>query len=157
VGRSGNAGFAREGTAFDKEISQSGFLAGYSPAAAGILTMLASPGDGGMVSTSTGAALVALGTAILSNALNNLPLALIVAAAFRQIDPLDALRLVAGAIVGIDLGPNLTTVGAFSMMLWVMLLRRRGLDVSAAAYARVGLLLTLPALLAAMLALILVG
>lgn len=66
-------------------------------------------------------------------------------------------RLVAGAIGGIDLGPNLTTVGAFSTMLWVMLLRRRGLDISAAAYARVGLLLTPPALLAAMIALVLIG
>jgi arsenical pump membrane protein len=96
---------------------------------------------------------VALGTALLSNVVNNLPMALIVAAAFEQIDPAAASQMVAGAIVGIDLGPNLTTVGSFATMLWLMLLRRRGLDISGRAYARVGLLVTPPALLAAMLAL----
>jgi Na+/H+ antiporter NhaD/arsenite permease-like protein len=38
-----------------------------------------------------------------------------------------------------------------------MLLRRRGLDLSAGAYARVGLLVTPPALLAAIIVLLLVG
>ena len=104
-----------------------------------------------------GGAVVALGTAVLSNVVNNLPMALIVAAAFGQVDPASAERLIAGAIVGIDLGPNLTTVGSFATMLWLMLLRRRGLDVSARAYARVGLLVTPPALLAAIVALALAG
>jgi arsenical pump membrane protein len=115
------------------------------------------PEAGQTAGPNAGAAVVALGTALLSNVINNLPMSLIVAAAFRQLDPAEAQRLVAGAIIGIDLGPNLTTVGAFSTMLWVMLLRRRGLDVSAAAYARVGLLLTPPALLVAMVALLMVG
>ncbi len=104
-----------------------------------------------------GGVVVGLGTAVLSNVVNNLPMALIVAAALRDLDPMEAQRLVAGAIVGIDLGPNLTTVGSFATMLWLMLLRRRGLDISARSYARVGLLLTPPALLAALLVLWLVG
>jgi arsenical pump membrane protein len=130
---------------------------GVTGPAASLLTGLAYLGGGGDGGMRLGAAVVALVTALLSNLINNLPLALIVAAAFRQIDPAEAQRLVAGAIIGIDLGPNLTTVGAFSTMLWVMLLRRRGLDVSATSYARVGLLLTPPALLAAVLALLVVG
>jgi arsenical pump membrane protein len=100
-----------------------------------------------------GVAAVALGTAVLSNVINNLPTALVSAAAIHHVDPSVQPGLAAGAIVGIDLGPNLTTVGAFSTMLWLMLLRRRGIDISARAYARVGLLVTPPALLAAILAL----
>jgi arsenical pump membrane protein len=121
-------------------------------AALGVLARLTDQGG-----VNAGSTAVALGTAVLSNVVNNLPMALIAAAALRQLDPAQAQRLVVGAIVGIDLGPNLTTVGAFSTMLWLMLLRRRGLDVSAGAYARVGLLLTPPALLAATIALALVG
>lgn len=55
--------------------------------------------------------------------------------------------LTAAAIVGVNLGPNLTTVGSLATMLWLVLLRRRGLEVSATAYLRVGGLVTLPALL----------
>jgi arsenical pump membrane protein len=104
-----------------------------------------------------GGATVALATALLSNVVNNLPMALVTAAALDGLDPQAADQLVAGAIVGIDLGPNLTTVGSFATMLWLMLLRRRGIDVSAWAYARVGLLVTPPALLAAILALLATG
>jgi arsenical pump membrane protein len=121
------------------------------------LEALASLDREGAAVVGAGPMLLAAATGVLSNVVNNLPMALMTAASLRQIDPLDAQRLAAGAIIGIDLGPNLTTVGAFSTMLWVMLLRRRGLDVSPAAYARVGLLLTPPALLATLIALALAG
>lgn len=111
----------------------------------------------GVAGSWPGAATVGLATALLSNVINNLPMALVTAAAFGQIEPASAQQLVAGAIVGIDLGPNLTTIGSFATMLWLMLLRRRGLDVSARAYARVGLLVTPPALLAAIVALAFAG
>ena len=127
---------------------------GVTAPAAGLLAWLAQVGgpfDG------FGPAAVALGTAILSNVINNLPMALVTAAALDGLDPQAADQLVAGAILGIDLGPNLTTVGSFATMLWLMLLRRRGIDVSAWAYARVGLLVTPPALLAAILALLVTG
>jgi len=103
-----------------------------------------------------GQAIVALGTAASSNIINNLPLALIVAASLHGVSSDNAVvDLATAAIVGIDLGPNLTTVGSFATMLWLMLLRRRGVAVSAGAYSRVGLLVTPPALLAAIAALIL--
>jgi arsenical pump membrane protein len=124
---------------------------GVTAPAAGLLAWLADPSS---QVAGFGPAVVALATAILSNVVNNLPLALVTAAALHELDPLVADRLVAGAILGIDLGPNLTTVGSFATMLWLMLLRQRGIDVSAWAYARVGLLVTPPALLAAILALL---
>ena len=40
-------------------------------------------------------------------------------------------NLVAAVIVGVNLGPNLTTIGTLATMLWLLLLRRRGLQVSA--------------------------
>jgi len=98
-------------------------------------------------------AAVAFGTALLSNVINNLPMALVTAAALHHLDLSVSQRLATGAIVGIDLGPNLTTVGSFATMLWLMLLRRRGIGISARSYARVGLLVTPPALLAAIVAL----
>jgi arsenical pump membrane protein len=130
---------------------------GVTGPATGALDSLAHLGRADGLAASAGAVAVAVATAILSNVVNNLPLALIVSASLGQLDPMDAQRLAAGAVVGIDLGPNLTTVGAFSTMLWVLLLRRRGLDVSPRAYARVGLLLTPPALVATLLALALAG
>jgi arsenical pump membrane protein len=64
--------------------------------------------------------------------------------------------LAAAVLLGVDLGPNLTIVGSLSTMLWLLLLRRRGLDVSGLEYLRVGALLLPPALLAAALTLWLV-
>jgi arsenical pump membrane protein len=43
----------------------------------------------------------------------------------------------------------LTTIGSLANMLWLLLLRRRGMEVSALAYFRVGVVTTVPALLAA--------
>jgi len=84
-----------------------------------------------------------------SNLFNNLPSALI-AASILHSDVLPvavAHRFAAGAIVGCDLGPNLTTVGSLSTLMWLVLLRRRGLKISAAEYLRVGAVLA-PAVLA---------
>ena len=60
-------------------------------------------------------------------------------------------------MVGVNLGPNLTTIGSLATMLWLVLLRRRGLEVSALEYVRVGALVTLPTLLLAATALWLIG
>lgn len=52
-------------------------------------------------------------------------------------------------IVGVNLGPNLTTIGSLATMLWLVLMRRQGVEVSALAYFRVGAVTTLPALVCA--------
>jgi len=56
--------------------------------------------------------------------------------------------LIYAAILGADLGPNLTIVGSLSSLLWLGILRQRGLDISPWQYFKVGLVLT-PLLLAA--------
>jgi len=88
---------------------------------------------------SAGAA-TALATAVASNVLNNLPTAAVAVAALHNV-PFSASvahRIAGGAIVGCDLGPNLTTIGSLSTLMWLVLLRRRGLEVSALDYLRVG-------------------
>jgi arsenical pump membrane protein len=39
---------------------------------------------------------------------------------------------------GADLGPNLTTIGSLATMLWLLILRRRGLEVSTLQYFKLG-------------------
>lgn len=91
----------------------------------------------------------ALASAVASNIFNNLPTALIVVGTLHVgALPVDVARQFAGgAIVGCDLGPNLTTVGSLSTLIWLVLLRRRGLKISAAEYFKVGIVLA-PAVLA---------
>lgn len=85
----------------------------------------------------------ALASAAAANLFNNLPTALIVVGTLHVgALPVDVARhFAAGAIVGCDLGPNLTTVGSLSTLIWLVLLRRRGLKISAAEYFKVGIVL----------------
>jgi arsenical pump membrane protein len=88
--------------------------------------------------------------AVLANALNNLPAALIAASALGGLAAgIERSDLAAAIIVGVNLGPNLTTTGSLATMLWLVLMRRRGVEVSTLAYLRVGVVTTVPALLAA--------
>lgn len=101
-----------------------------------------------------GAVLALFGFALLSNVINNLPAALVAASALQRLPAGDArLHLAAVSLVGVNLGPNLTPIGALANMLWLALLRRHGLHVSARAYLWVGFVTTVPALLAAALGL----
>lgn len=43
---------------------------------------------------------------------------------------------------GCDLGPNLTTVGSLATVLWLLLLRRRGMEVSSLDYFKLGIIVT---------------
>ena len=50
--------------------------------------------------------------------------------------------LVYGAIMGADLGPNIAILGSLSSMLWLVLLRQRGLDIHPVQYLKLGLIVT---------------
>ena len=49
---------------------------------------------------------------------------------------------VAATIFGCDLGPNLTSVGSLATVLWLLILRQRGVDVSGLDYFKVGVVVT---------------
>src|SRR5207248_1964289 len=105
------------------------------------------------------ATLAAVLTAALgANLVNNVPATLVQLAAIDSLPP-DSPRLLLayGTIVGADLGPNLTTIGSLATVLWLLILRRRGLEVTSGDYFRIGLATTPAMLVAAALALWLAG
>jgi arsenical pump membrane protein len=94
------------------------------------------------VGTSPTAAIAvsAAGSALGANVINNLPMALVMASAIHGLHASASIRLdlVYGTIVGCDLGPNLTHLGSLATLIWLLFLRRKGMDVSAWDYFRIG-------------------
>jgi len=86
-----------------------------------------------------------------SNLVNNVPMTLVMINAINAQHLTGPAREAAayGTIVGADLGPNLTPVGSLATVLWLLILRERGLDVRPIDYLRFGLLTTPPILLIA--------
>jgi arsenical pump membrane protein len=84
--------------------------------------------------------LVAGGTAVGANLINNVPMSLVMVSALRDLSPSTPgyLSLPFAVILGADLGPNLTTIGSLATMLWLLILRRRGLEVSTREYLKLG-------------------
>ncbi len=92
-----------------------------------------------------------LGTAVGSNLINNIPMAVVMTAVLRHVTHVTQrvrLALLGATIVGCDLGPNLTTVGSLAKVFWLLMLRQRGLKVSSLDYLRVGIVVAPPMLLA---------
>lgn len=94
-------------------------------------------------------AAAAAGTALGSNLINNLPMALLMRSTIAAVHVSGPIRLdmVYATILGADLGPNLTHLGSLATFLWLFFLRRKGLDVSTWDYFRIGVLV-MPLMLA---------
>ena len=96
--------------------------------------------------TSFGAVMLGtLGAAVGTNLINNVPMAVVLTSALhgvQHIAPTARLGFIAATIFGCDLGPNLTTVGSLATVLWLLILRRRNLDVSGLDYFKIGILVT---------------
>jgi arsenical pump membrane protein len=137
-----------------------GFVAGFLVIVQGVENVGLMAGLGqGLAALAGGDPLRATLTAVLASALganvvNNVPATLVQLAAIDSL-PADQPRalLAYGTLVGADLGPNLTTVGSLATMLWLLLLRRRGVAISSLDYLRIGLATTPGMLLVAALAL----
>jgi len=93
---------------------------------------------------------VAGATAVASNVVTNLPVGLDVGKYVSATHPPHALG--AAALVGVNVGPNLTLAGSLATLLWVEVLRRHGIRISARRFAAIGLVATPAALAAAALA-----
>jgi arsenical pump membrane protein len=91
----------------------------------------------------------AFGVALLSNAMNNLPVGLISGGAIRQsAEP----GLMAHALLlGVDLGPNLSVTGSLATILWLIALRRDGVEITAREFFKAGLIAMPVALLGSLL------
>jgi arsenical pump membrane protein len=89
-----------------------------------------------------------LSTAIADNIANNLPVGL-VAGSVAASDHLPA-PVVRAILIGVDLGPNLSVTGSLATILWLVALRREKIELSAWSFLKLGVLVTPPALLAAL-------
>lgn len=87
---------------------------------------------------------VGLGT----NLANNLALGLFTGAALASGNLQHAWS--SAVMIGIDLGPNLSATGSLATILWLIALRREGIQVSAWQFLKIGLLVMPPALLLAL-------
>ena len=82
-----------------------------------------------------GGALVGIG----SNLINNLPMGLLVATLTHGAQ---LPGTVTGALlIGVDVGPNLSVTGSLATILWLVAIRREGLNISAWRFLALGLLL----------------
>jgi arsenical pump membrane protein len=92
-----------------------------------------------------------VGSAVTSNLINNLPAVLVFISGAQAGGVQTGLQapFLFGALVGADLGPNLTPVGALSTMLWLVIVRRHGIHVSAWDFFKLGAVVAPLTLLAA--------
>jgi arsenical pump membrane protein len=77
---------------------------------------------------------IAVVSAVLANLLNNLPAILILA----PIAATDGSGAVLAALIGVNLGPNLTYVGSLATLLWRRILRAESTEVDLAEFLRLG-------------------
>jgi arsenical pump membrane protein len=73
-----------------------------------------------------------------NNLVNNLPLGLIAGASLQAAH---TTGLMAHAVlIGVDLGPNLSVTGSLATILWLIALRKEGLDVGFRAFLKIGMI-----------------
>ncbi|MBI4295836.1 MAG: arsenic transporter [Chloroflexi bacterium] len=90
-----------------------------------------------------------LGTALGSNLINNWSMMMVSVSSLASADGFietSHRSLVYSSILGADLGPNITILGSLSSMLWLVLLKQRGLDVHPVLYLKLGLIVVPPML-----------
>lgn len=85
------------------------------------------------------------GIALVSNMMNNLPGGLIAGSAVRASDIPAIIRR--SVLIGVDLGPNLSVTGSLATMLWLVVLRKEGEQISAWQFLKIGCVVMLPALI----------
>lgn len=123
--------------------------AGLTDIAAGILVWLAAQGS--FVAT-VGTGFLVAG---LASVMNNMPATLVGALAIDRaaVDPLTKELMIYANVIGNDLGPKFTPIGSLATLLWLHVLAGKGQTIGWGQYMKVGLVLTPPVLLAALVAL----
>jgi len=94
--------------------------------------------------------------AILSSVMNKMPSVLIGALSIQRApDPAPLTRelMIYANVIGCDCGPKFTSIGSLATLLWLNVLASKGQTITWGQYMKVGLAITPPVLLAALLAL----
>ena len=81
--------------------------------------------------------------------MNNLPVGLIAGSVAANQMPL---QVIGAMLIGVDLGPNLSVTGSLATILWLVVLRREGLEVGAWSFLRLGMFVMPPALVLSIIA-----
>ncbi|HEX7348316.1 MAG TPA: arsenic transporter [Rhodanobacteraceae bacterium] len=123
--------------------------AGLTELAAGALDWIARHGN---FTATVGTGFLA---AAAASVMNNLPATLVGALAVHHANVPDATRelMIFANVIGNDLGPKLTPIGSLATLLWLHVLAGKGYRIGWGQYMKIGVLITPPVLLAALVAL----
>ena len=91
-----------------------------------------------------------------SNIVNNVPMTLLMMSLFPRVEGATQEALAYGTLLGANIGPTLTTYGSLATMLWLTVVRRRGIAITTRDYLTISVLTMPPVLVASMVALWLV-
>lgn len=93
--------------------------------------------------------LAAFGVGLASNVMNNLPVGLLSGASLQTAR--EAGRLAHATLIGVDLGPNLSVTGSLATILWLIALRREGVEITSFQFLKIGIVAMPLAMLASVL------
>ncbi len=97
----------------------------------------------------SGAAIISgAGIAFACNLMNNLPAGLIAGNVLQTGNVPEIVK--SAVLIGVDLGPNLSITGSLATLLWLVALRREGIEVSAWAFLKLGAVVMTGALIFAL-------
>jgi len=117
--------------------------AGLTDQIAGLLNYFA---QGGVWGAALGTGIL---TALLSSVMNNMPTVLVGALSIDASGATGAVKeaMIYANVIGSDLGPKITPIGSLATLLWLHVLRAKGIRISWGYYFKVGIVLTTPILL----------